>query len=99
MVINLIKNAKESGSELSKVEFSLTQQANLINFIVVDRGTGLTEVQHKQALLPFFTTKQTGTGIGLALCNEIVSGHEAKLRLVNRDGGGLSVSFSLDLTK
>jgi len=99
VVINLIKNAKESGSAQSKVEFSLIQQANLLNFIVVDQGEGLTEVQQKQALLPFFTTKQTGTGIGLALCNEIVSSHQAKLRLVNRDGGGLSVSFSLDLTK
>jgi nitrogen fixation/metabolism regulation signal transduction histidine kinase len=97
VIINLIKNGKESGSALSDVTFSLKQQANILSFTVEDKGTGLTEVQQKQALLPFFTTKQTGTGIGLALCNEIVSNHDSQLRLVNRDNGGLSVSFNLNL--
>jgi K+-sensing histidine kinase KdpD len=44
------------------------------------------------------STKQTGTGIGLALCNEIVSNHDGQLRLINRENGGLSVNFSLTLT-
>jgi nitrogen fixation/metabolism regulation signal transduction histidine kinase len=97
VVINLIKNAKESGSALSEVNFTLKQQANILSFTVKDRGTGLTEVQQRQALLPFFTTKQTGTGIGLALCNEIVSNHDGQLQLINRSNGGLSVSFNLKL--
>jgi two-component system nitrogen regulation sensor histidine kinase NtrY len=99
VVINLIKNAKESGSALSDVSFSLKQQASTLSFIVNDRGTGLTEVQQQQALLPFYTTKQTGTGIGLALCNEIVGNHDSQLRLINRENGGLSVVFSLSLTR
>jgi nitrogen fixation/metabolism regulation signal transduction histidine kinase len=98
VIINLVKNGKESGSVLSDVTFSLKQQANILKFTVNDRGTGLTEIQLRQALLPFFTTKQTGTGIGLALCNEIVSNHESQLRLINRENGGLSVNFSVKLT-
>jgi len=97
VIINLIKNGKESGSALSDVVFTLKQQANILSFTVEDKGSGLTEVQQQQALLPFFTTKQTGTGIGLALCNEIVSNHDSQLRLVHRDMGGLSVSFNLNL--
>ena len=55
----------------------------------------MTESQLQQALLPFFTTKPEGTGVGLALCNEIAIAHGGKLRLANRDNGGLNVIFSL----
>jgi len=99
VLINLVKNAKESGSDIEDVRFSLTQQANLITFAVSDRGSGLTDSQMNQVLLPFFTTKTTGTGVGLALCNEIVSGHQGKLNIANRSQGGLTVSFSLNLKK
>lgn len=99
VLINLIKNAKESGSALAEIDFIVEQNANQLIFRVNDRGTGLTEQQRQQVLLPFFTTKPSGSGIGLALCNEIVRNHKGQLRLVNRDGGGLSVSFQLILTK
>lgn len=99
VIINLIKNAKESGSAPNDVMFSIEQQANVMTFRVDDRGCGLTEQQRQQVLLPFFTTKQSGSGVGLALCNEIVSNHNGQLALVNRDGGGLSVSFQLMLDK
>ncbi len=97
VVINLVKNAKESGSDEQEVGVDISQQANLLTFSIYDRGSGLTESQMHQALLPFFTTKSTGSGVGLALCNEIVTNHGGKLRLANRQHGGLCVSFSLVL--
>jgi two-component system nitrogen regulation sensor histidine kinase NtrY len=98
VLINLVKNAKESGSDIENVGLQLTQHANILTFSVCDRGSGLTDAQMQQVLLPFFTTKASGTGVGLALCNEIVNSHHGKLRLANRAQGGLCVSFSLDLT-
>lgn len=47
------------------------------------------------ALLPFYSTKQSGTGLGLALCREIIEAHNGRLRLANRDQGGLVVSIFL----
>jgi two-component system nitrogen regulation sensor histidine kinase NtrY len=55
----------------------------------------MTEQQLLQALLPFYTTKSQGTGVGLALCNEIVIAHGGRLKLENQKGGGLRVAFSL----
>ena len=49
----------------------------------------------QSALLPFFTTKPQGGGLGLALCREIVDLHQGRLRFARRDGGGMVVSVWL----
>ena len=49
----------------------------------------------KQALLPFYSSKQTGSGLGLPLCNEILSAHGGTLRLQSRPGGGTAVTCVL----
>jgi signal transduction histidine kinase len=45
----------------------------------------------KKALLPFYTSKATGTGLGLPLCREIVEAHGGHLRIEQREGGGTEV--------
>lgn len=95
VLINLIKNAKESGSRFDEISLHIQQIGNLLQFSVKDRGTGMTGEQLSQAILPFYTTKVSGTGFGLPLCNEIISNHGGRLRITNRENGGLEASFSL----
>ena len=64
---------------------------------VADAGPGMAPEVLEQALLPFYSTKQSGTGLGLPLCREIIEAHGGRLSLANREGGGLMVSIWLPL--
>ena len=47
------------------------------------------------ALLPFYSTKRGGTGLGLALVREITEAHGGRVSLVNREGGGVAVTITI----
>jgi nitrogen fixation/metabolism regulation signal transduction histidine kinase len=93
VLINLLKNAQESGSDPAEVLVSVHQTAHGETALRVgDRGQGMDAAEMKRALLPFYSSKPAGVGVGLALCKEIVEGHGGRLRLQNRPGGGLMVT-------
>jgi nitrogen fixation/metabolism regulation signal transduction histidine kinase len=91
VLINLLKNAAESGSPPEAITLSARAAAGGVELVVADRGKGMAPDVLRSALLPFFSTKKTGSGLGLALCREIVEAHGGRLSLHPRDGGGLSV--------
>ncbi len=93
VLINLLKNAHEASPGKAEVTVRLGEAPSGGTRIeVLDRGTGMDEEVMRQALLPFFSTKKDGVGVGLPLCREILSEHGGKLSLHNRQGGGLAAT-------
>jgi nitrogen fixation/metabolism regulation signal transduction histidine kinase len=91
VLINLLKNASESGSAPDAITLGVRDVAGGVELVVADRGKGMAPDVLRSALLPFFSTKKTGTGLGLALCHEIIEAHGGRLSLHPREEGGLTV--------
>ena len=96
--INLLKNAHESGAVADTVSLMFEEVTHPVNGLLVkveDQGSGMSSEVLSQALLPFYSTKQSGTGIGLPLCREIIEAHGGRISMQNRPQGGLSVKVWL----
>ncbi|HKQ70097.1 MAG TPA: PAS domain-containing sensor histidine kinase [Polyangiaceae bacterium] len=93
VLINLVKNADEAKGARSDVGITVESTPDGgTRFLVSDRGNGMSCETLKNACEPFFSTKERGSGVGLALCREIIEAHNGKLRIEARAGGGTVVS-------
>jgi two-component system nitrogen regulation sensor histidine kinase NtrY len=96
VVINLVKNAREAGSpdhEIVLEAADVPEGGQRLS--VLDRGAGMSAEVLENAMVPLFTTRPNGSGMGLALCREIADAHRGHLRLARREGGGMTISLWL----
>jgi nitrogen fixation/metabolism regulation signal transduction histidine kinase len=96
-LLNLLKNAHESGSPADEVGLEVRRLHDAVRIDVLDRGPGMSDAVLTNALVPFYSTKRSGTGLGLALAREIAEAHGGRITLTNREGGGLTVTIILPL--
>lgn len=96
VLINLLKNAEEAGGPENTVVLVVGgADPSVARLVVRDFGQGMSPEVMKNALLPFYSTKEGGTGLGLPLCREIVEAHGGVLRLEGREERGLDVIIRL----
>lgn len=93
---NLLRNAMESFEEnrQNRQIVILTQvKKNRVEVMVEDNGCGIPEKNIDQIFVPFFSTKEQGSGIGLSLIRQIMNKHEGSIRLESKPGSGTRVSL------
>ncbi len=81
VLVNLIKNAMESveANEVKEIVIKIRQHENLSLIEISDNGSGIPNDLQEDIFIPFFTTKSTGTGIGLSLSRQIIHMHKGNL--------------------
>ena len=100
--INLIKNSEEAFLDRMQkepnfkgnIDIEIDDNNDYISIRIKDNGTGITDA--KKAMTPYFTTKKTGTGLGLPIVTKIINEHSGKFSIKNKsDKSGTIVTISL----
>jgi two-component system sensor histidine kinase HydH len=86
---NIIRNALESGGDSETITAHIMQSGTNIVISIADRGAGISEENIKRIFDPFFTSKSTGTGIGLSISRRFVEAAGGTITLENRVDGGI----------
>jgi signal transduction histidine kinase len=93
--VNLVRNAVEAAPAASVVELGGRAADGEAVIEVADRGAGLSRDAQERLFRPFFTTKERGTGLGLALAKKVADAHGGTLALEPREGGGTVARLSI----
>lgn len=95
--LNILDNAAKHGGEGKRIDAAISQQDGFVRICIRDYGPGIPEQELPHVKLKFYkgSSKARGSGIGLAVCEEIVTMHRGSLTLENAPGGGTLVTISI----
>lgn len=94
VVLNLVKNAIEAMNEGGKLGIAVRFAPPWVMIDVVDTGPGIPYYQADKIFDAFFTTKETGTGLGLPICQSIIASHGGEIHVASK---GFGTTFSVCL--
>ncbi len=95
VILNLLLNAAQAMPGGGAVTLTISASEKRATLAVEDRGPGFTREGLRSAFEPFYTTKEKGSGLGLAMAKRIVEGHGGTITLANREGGGAVARVTL----
>jgi len=98
VLINLVKNAIEAlkGRPNKSIRITIKETDNgRVLIQVEDNGIGIPEEVLERIFIPFFTTRENGSGIGLSLSRQIMSLHGGTINIRSKEGEGTRVELLL----
>lgn len=101
VIVNLILNAEDAmhdvAADKSLVTIKTIASEGAIELSVSDNGHGIAEDKLDHIFEPFYTSKEGGMGVGLAICKRIIESHDGRISAETLEAGGARVSFSLPI--
>jgi len=97
VLINLLRNAWQAQEDTEAPVVRLTGRLNRRNNVVIDvadNGAGIPANLAAKIFVPFFTTRESGSGVGLALARQVMIAHGGFIRAGSNDGGGALFSLT-----
>jgi len=91
VLLNLLRNAYQATAGLDRADIELAARLNRRGNVVIevaDNGPGVPSDLTQKIFVPFFTTKEGGSGVGLALARQVMIAHGGFIRVAANDGGG-----------
>ncbi|HZI06113.1 MAG TPA: ATP-binding protein, partial [Archangium sp.] len=93
--LNLLRNAREAMPDGGRLTIATRVNERDVEVAIQDTGRGMSESVRSRIFEPFFTTKEDGTGLGLAVCQQILKAHGGSLGCNSEPGQGTTFSVSL----
>jgi signal transduction histidine kinase len=95
LVVNAIQAMPKGGTVTVRVSADQREAVSVARIEVADEGVGISPQTEKQIFQPFFTTKATGTGLGLAVVKRIADAHHGEVSVRSAQGGGTTFTLML----
>ncbi len=100
VLMNLAENAMEAcADEPCIIELEVYQQSEYLMLVMRDNGPGLSAAQQEKIFQPFYTQREKGTGLGLAVAQSIVQAHHGDLIVRSQPANGASFYICLPLNR
>jgi two-component system sensor kinase FixL len=99
VLLNLLRNAAEAVADQERQEIVLLTEVrdDTVQISVVDNGPGLPDEVKAKLFQPFVSTKQTGMGVGLSICQTIIAAHDGRLWAESNPEGGTIFRLTLPI--
>lgn len=97
VLLNIFVNAVQAIGDAGIIRIRSVGEADQVRLIVSDSGCGIPEALRERIFDPFFSTKPSGTGLGMAIARRIVDGHQGRIEIDSVEGQGCSVTLILPL--
>src|SRR6266700_1229668 len=95
---NLLRNASEAMQGCGAIDVAVTRDGGGLVVTIADHGPGVPAELRQHVFEPYFTTKQDGTGLGLALVRQTIEAHNGSITVAETPGGGATFSIVLSAT-